>query len=44
MKKIYNTPQIEVTHLGSGILLAFGPASMPKDPFSAPVRRRTEVF
>ena len=43
-KKQYIAPLSEVTHLGSGILLAFGPASMPKDPFSAPVRRRTEVF
>ena len=44
-KKQYIAPLSEVTHLGSDILMeAFGPASMPKDPFSAPVRRKTEVF
>ena len=44
-KKQYILPLSEVTHLGSGILMeAFGPASMPKEPFTAPKRRTTEVF
>ncbi len=44
-KKEYISPLSEVTNLGSGILMqAFGPASMPKGPFTVPVRRKTEVF
>lgn len=44
-KKQYIAPISEVTHLGSGILMeAFGPASMPHDPFAAPARRKTKVF
>lgn len=44
-KKVYIVPLCEVMQLGSGILMeAFGPGSMPRDPFSAPVRRTTDVF
>ena len=44
-KKVYIVPLCEVMQLGSGILMeAFGPSSMPRDPFSAPVRRTTDVF
>ena len=43
-KKQYIVPLSEVTHLDSYILMqAFGPASMPKDPFTAP-KRKTDVF
>lgn len=43
-KKQYHTPLTEVTHLGSDILMqAFGPASLPKDPFTSP-KRKTDVF
>ena len=46
-KKLYNTPQTEVMQLGTNVIMeAFGPASAPKDPFSAaPANpKKTEVF
>lgn len=43
-KKLYNTPQTEVLQLGTTVIMeAFGPASMPKDPLTAP-KRKAEVF
>ena len=44
-KKKYIIPLSEVMQLGSDVIMdAFGPASVPKDPFSAPKQRETEVF
>lgn len=46
-KKTYIIPLSEVTQLGPDVIMdAFGPASMPIDPFAPAPRRRTstEVF
>ena len=45
-KKIYSIPQTEVLQLETSVIMeAFGPASMPTDPFSSPApKRKTEVF
>ena len=46
-KKTYIIPLSEVMLLGSDVIMdAFGPASMPDDPFgnNAPKRHETEVF
>ena len=45
-KKQYISPLSEVTHLSTDVIMeAFGPASMPTDPFSSPApKRRTPVF
>ena len=45
-KKTYIIPLSEVMLLGSDVIMdAFGPASLPIDPFApAPKRRETEVF
>lgn len=41
-KKQYIAPLSEVTLFESDVIMqAFGPASMPKDPFSAPERHTT---
>ena len=43
-KRQYIVPQTEVMQLGTSVIMeAFGPASMPKDPLTAP-KRKTEVF
>ena len=47
-KKQYINPSMEVVTVSGGYMM-YGPASLPKDPFSAPERRsdpvrRTEVF
>jgi len=40
MKKQYIFPQVEVMQFGSDVIMeAFGPASMPSDPFAAPERK-----
>ncbi len=45
-KQVYISPLSEVMLLGSDVIMdAFGPASLPIDPFApAPKRRETEVF
>ena len=47
-KKEYMIPVSEVLDLRAMSAMMdgplFGPASMPKGPFTAPVRRKTEVF
>lgn len=43
-KKQYIVPRNEVVLLGPNVIMtAFGPASMPEEPSSAP-KRKTEVF
>ena len=37
-KKQYINPCVEVVNVSGGYMM-YGPASLPKDPFSAPVRR-----
>lgn len=41
-KKKYILPHVETVTVSGGYMM-YGPASLPKDPFSAP-KRRTEVF
>lgn len=45
-KKIYIIPLSEVTQLGPDVIMdAFGPASMPIDPFApAPKKSDSKVF
>ncbi len=39
MKKQYISPLTEVMNVNTVVMQAFGEASMPKDPFSAPGRK-----
>ena len=43
-KKQYINPLTEVAHVNTLLMQALGEASMPKNPFAAPERRKTEVF
>ena len=44
MKKQYIIPSVEVMSVSTVLMQAFGEASMPRDPFTAPKRREAEVF
>ena len=41
-KKQYSSPHVEEVTVIGGYMM-YGPASLPKDPFTTP-KRRTEVF
>lgn len=44
-KKLYMAPQTEVMNMNTVVMQAFGPASMPGDPTSAPAKRNaTDAF